>query len=243
MGEFGNRMKSYEDQKKIMKGIPFVARIDGKSFSKWTKNFEKPYDKSLHDAFITITTELIKETHCVIGYTQSDEITLVFDENNAYFDRKIQKLCSVIASISSAVMHDIFEKRAYFDCRVFGVPTQSEATNCVLWRELDATKNAISSAAHFHFSHKDLQGLNGNQMQEKLFQEKGINFNDYPDFFKRGSFIQNRKVLKLLNEVECMRSEIKRIDMPKFSLVKNRIEVIFNKENPVVYSEDISDEK
>jgi len=234
MDEFGNRMKSYELKDKILSGIPFVARIDGKSFSKWTKNFKKPYDADLHRAFIIITEELMKETHCVMGYTQSDEITLVFDEKNEYFDRKIQKLCSVIASISSAVMHDIYEKRAYFDCRVFGVPNRDEASNAILWREFDATKNAISSAAHFHFSHKELQGLNGKQMQEKLFQEKGINFNAYPDFFKRGSFIQKRNVLKNINDNECIRTELVRVNMPKFVTVTNRNEVVFDREEPTI---------
>ena len=51
----------------------------------------------------------------------------------------------------------------------------------------DATRNSISSAGQAHFSHKQLEGLNSNQIQELLFQEKGINWNDYPTKFKRGS--------------------------------------------------------
>lgn len=62
-----------------------------------------------------------------------------------------------------------------------------EVTNCILWRQQDATRNSISSAGQAHFSHKQLEGLNSNQIQELLFQEKGINWNDYPTKFKRGS--------------------------------------------------------
>lgn len=75
---------------------------------------------------------------------------------------------------------------AMFDARCFNIPKE-EVTNCILWRQQDATRNSISSAGQAHFSHKQLEGLNSNQIQELLFQEKGINWNDYPTKFKRGS--------------------------------------------------------
>jgi tRNA(His) guanylyltransferase len=78
----------------------------------------------------------------------------------------------------------------HFDARVISLPTLEEATNMMLWREMDATKNAVSMAAHSMFSHKSLQNKSGPQMQERMFKEKGINFNDYPDFFKRGTFVK-----------------------------------------------------
>lgn len=75
---------------------------------------------------------------------------------------------------------------ALFDARCFNIPKE-EVTNCILWRQQDATRNSISSAGQAHFSHKQLEGLNSNQIQELLFQEKGINWNDYLTKFKRGS--------------------------------------------------------
>lgn len=72
------------------------------------------------------------------------------------------------------------------DWNLFNIPKE-EVTNCILWRQQDATRNSISSAGQAHFSHKQLEGLNSNQIQELLFQEKGINWNDYPTKFKRGS--------------------------------------------------------
>lgn len=233
MSDFGNRMKSYELKDKIISGIPFVARLDGKSFSTWTKKFKRPYDITLHNAFIDATKLLVKETHACIGYTQSDEITLVYNEDDEYFGRKIQKLCSVLSSIASASFNkqNLSDNFAYFDCRIFGVPNRGEASNAVLWRELDATKNAISSVAQHYFSHKSLHKTNSKQMQDRLWKEKNINFNDYPDFFKRGSFIQNRKYYK---EEGVLRSNIIRLDMPKFSTVDNRVGVIFEKEDPII---------
>ena len=91
---------------------------------------------------------------------------------------------------------------------------------------------------------------NGNEMQEMLWQ-KGINFNDYPAFFKRGTFIQRRKVLRYLTETELaripedkrpngpiMRTEIAVLDMPIFTKVMNREEVIFDGAEPEVFPED-----
>ena len=86
------------------------------------------------------------------------------------------------------------DKMPRFDCRVFNVPTLDEAVNTFLWREQDATKNSISMAAQSVYSHNQLNGKTGSDKQEMLFQ-KGINWNDYPDFFKRGSYIQRKRTL------------------------------------------------
>ena len=75
---------------------------------------------------------------------------------------------------------------AVFDARCFNIPKE-EVTNCILWRQQDATRNSIQSVGQAYFSHKQLEGLNTNQIQELLFQEKGINWNDYPTKFRRGS--------------------------------------------------------
>ena len=77
-------------------------------------------------------------------------------------------------------------KQAMFDSRVFNIPKE-EVNNCLLWRQQDATRNSIQSVAQANFSHKQLEGKNCNELQEMLWQEKGINWNDYPTHLKRGS--------------------------------------------------------
>lgn len=127
-------------------------------------------------------------------------------------DYNVQKICSVAASMAtysfnrkfSEIVHEkcwnravepdelisaykrAIKSGALFDARCFNIPKE-EVTNCILWRQQDATRNSISSAGQAHFSHKQLEGLNSNQIQELLFQEKGINWNDYLTKFKRGS--------------------------------------------------------
>lgn len=139
--------------------------------------------------------------------------------------------------------------RPVFDCRVFQLPNKTEASNTFVWRERDATKNAISMATRAYYSHTEMYGKTGNEMQEMLWQ-KGINFNDYPAFFKRGTFVQRRKILRELTEDELLRipenrrpigpirrTEVSVIDMPPFTKVLNREDVIFNGSNPEVISE------
>ena len=68
----------------------------------------------------------------------------------------------------------------------------AEVHNNFIWRQQDATRNSIQMAGQSHFSHKELQGLSCDQIQEKLFQERGINWNDYPVGFKRGRAVVKR---------------------------------------------------
>jgi tRNA(His) 5'-end guanylyltransferase len=64
----------------------------------------------------------------------------------------------------------------------------------MVWRQQDCTKNSISMAASANFSHKVLEGVNGNDKQEMLFSEKGINWNDYKVKFKRGVVVNKKKI-------------------------------------------------
>jgi tRNA(His) 5'-end guanylyltransferase len=135
------------------------------------------------------------------------------------------------------------DKLPTFDARVWNVPNVVEGANVFLWREQDATKNSISMAARSYYSHKILMNKNGSEMQEMLFQ-KGINWNDYPTFFRRGTYIQRRKVERLFTAVELdklplkhearrnpnlsfNRTEIIALELPPLRKITNRSEVVF----------------
>lgn len=78
------------------------------------------------------------------------------------------------------------DKGAMFDSRCFNIPKE-EVTNLIYWRQLDATRNSIQMVAQSQFSHKELQNLSCNKLQDKLLTERNINWNDYPVVMKRGS--------------------------------------------------------
>lgn len=88
------------------------------------------------------------------------------------------------------------EKGAMFDARCFNIPKE-EVTNCVYWRQLDATRNSIQSVGQANFSHNELHEKTCNMIQDMLHEQKGINWNDYPTYLKRGTaVIKNRMVVE-----------------------------------------------
>lgn len=181
--DFGDRMKIYEQHeagRRCLPLLPICARLDGRGFSKWTRGLNRPYDQRLSEIMIETTKFLVEESQAKIGYTQSDEISLIFGESEVFFDGKIQKLVSILASLATAkfnqeattklINHIIKSGLAFFDCRIWTVPNQTEAANTLLWRELDATKNSISMAAQHYYSHKELDKKTSSEKQEMLHQ-------------------------------------------------------------------------
>lgn len=210
----GDRMKeNYENRAKtqLLRRTPVIIRLDGKAFHTFTRGFKKPFDDILTEAMQQTMLTLCKEIQgCVLGYTQSDEITLVLTdyeklETAAWFDYDIQKVCSVSTSIATLAFNRCFldilwqrdipledvhvgaiTKGALFDSRCFNVPKE-EVTNCVLWRQQDAIRNSINSVGQANFSHKELQGLSTSQVLEKLLKEKQVDWNSMPIHLQRGS--------------------------------------------------------
>lgn len=202
---------------RLMRRTPVMIRIDGKSFHTFTKNFNKPFDNVLIKTMQDTMKYLCENIQgCVFGFTQSDEITLVLVDYKklnscAWFDYEVQKMCSISASMTTMAFNKFFaqnvdeynsnpnssgvqanwyiaakSKGAMFDSRCFNVPKE-EVTNFVYWRQLDATRNSIQMVGQANFSHKQLQNKTCNMIQDMLFTEKGINWNDLPVIMKRGS--------------------------------------------------------
>lgn len=265
MKKLGDRIKQYELQtcgNRLMSGIPIICRIDGRSFHTFTKGLKKPYDERLSNLMVETSLFLCKETNANCVYTQSDEISLIWYSDDIksqnLFNGKIFKLTSILASLTTGYFNKelpnyIPEKSHLiptFDCRVFNVPTLEESSNYFYWRELDATKNSITMASSEYYSHKFLHGKNSSEKQELLFQ-KGINWNDYPEFFKRGTYIQRKRVLTKFSveeienlppkhnarknpDMEIERWVIKEVNLPPISKIKNRVDVIIFGNEPEI---------
>jgi tRNA(His) 5'-end guanylyltransferase len=254
---FGDRMKMYESQTcgiKLIPRIPVVARLDGKGFSKFTKGLKRPYDERLSNLMIETVKYLVKETNANCGYTQSDEITLMWYtdkiESSIYFDGRLFKMLSDLSAMASVYFNrrlveflpEKADKMPRFDSRVYNVPTLDEAVNSFLWREQDATKNSISMAAQAFYSHGELMNKSGSDKQEMLFQ-KGINWNDYPVFFKRGTYVQRKRVTTPFTKDEIERLPAKHnarkdpnfvierwvvdiVELPQLTKIENSVDVI-----------------
>lgn len=194
----GDRMKRYESVPfiSLTPRMPKIIRIDGKAFHSYTRGMVKPFDEAMHIVWITVMKFLCKNIMgAKLAYAQSDECSILVTDydridTQAWFDNEVQKWLSVAASMATGVWNGAMEQHypgrmAFFDCRAFALPIE-EVTNYFIWRQRDAVKNSISALAHAHFSDKRLHGLNGNQKQELLFQEKGINWAHLPGWQKNG---------------------------------------------------------
>lgn len=128
----------------------------------------------------------------MFAYTQSDEISVLYTDfgsltTQPWFGGVVAKQVSIAAALATAELNSRRPgKRALFDARVFTLADPVEVANYFLWRQRDAVRNSISMAAQARFSHRELHGVNTGRMQEMLWSEHGINWNDYPDGFKRG---------------------------------------------------------
>jgi tRNA(His) guanylyltransferase len=241
--DLGDRMKAYEDasETRLNRGTPTIARLDGRSFSRFTRDLAKPFDERMSEAMMAVTRTLVEKTHAVIGYTQSDEVSIVMapNEEQSFFDGRVQKIASVLAGMATGAfiralmergMDRYVERDPHFDCRVYQVPSAAEAANALLWRVRDATKNAITMAAGSKFPHKALHGVSGEEKIRMLRDEHGVEFASLPSYFRNGSFWKRFVIERLLSEEEwlriperhrpdpatmVLRSEVRRVEMPE----------------------------
>lgn len=115
--ELGTRMKKYYEEVpkiKLMRRTPVIIRIDGKAFHSFTKKFQKPFDELLIKTMQETTKYLCKNIQgCVLGYTQSDEISLLLVDykrlnSSSWFDYEVQKMCSIAASMATMAFNKFF---------------------------------------------------------------------------------------------------------------------------------------
>lgn len=208
----GDKLKLQEQMEAGRKAdayLPLMARIDGKCFSKFTKGLARPYDERFIRLMVETTKHLVEESEALLGYCQSDEITLYwfldkenFSNREHWFGGKYQKLTSVLASTASSFfasnlctfLPEKVNKFPVFDARVWNVPDLEHVYLNFLWRLQDATKNSVSMLAHNYFSHKSLHGVTCNEMKDKL-REYGKPWENNPRPFTHGTYICRQRVL------------------------------------------------
>lgn len=267
----GDRMKRYEAISKtsLTRRIPVIIRLDGKAFHTFTRGMKKPFDKILMRTMQETMKYLCENIQgCVLGYTQSDEITLVLTDyatitTDAWFGYNVQKMTSISASMATLAFNRIFKEnvkdyrlnhmfvteteglitedidyieamekkfdKALFDSRAFSIPKE-EVCNCLIWRQQDATRNSIQAVGQANFSQKQLNGKSCDMIQDMLFTEKVINWNDFPTDCKRGSCCYKREVKKLVNIPNIGEKLVNRSewfidkDIPIFTKDRNYVE-------------------
>ena len=170
------------------------------------------------------------------------------------FSGRVQKIVSVVASIASVkfnrIIQETIPERAnmmpVFDARVFQYPTLELASESFRWRETDATRNSLSMAVQSLYKPSECFGA-GFVKKHDMLHAKGVNWNDYPVFFKRGTYVGKRTVMKQLTERELVkipekfrepgklyeRSVVSDLRLPEYTKLANPARVFFFGENPI----------
>jgi tRNA(His) 5'-end guanylyltransferase len=244
-------MKSYEEATNyiIAPRLPIMGRIDGKAFHTLTKKLkcDKPFDERLARLMSEASRFLSSQVQgCVISYTQSDEISFAIrtdqsQDSQPWFGNRIQKIVSVATSAVSAVFNRHMSEEepfAMFDCRVWYMPSMVEVQNYFVWRQRDCVKNSISSAAYYEIARavspdgtsygrkrtdRMLHKLNQDERQELLFSKASINWNNYPDRFKRGIVIFRKDVEVETDHGPIMRKRWTAEPAPHFTSEDGRV--------------------
>lgn len=198
------RMLEYEAVPKLTltKRMPLIIRLDGRAFHTWTRGLDKPFCDTLTFEMQRATQRTLREiSGAKLAFLFSDEISILITDydalnTEAWFNKEVMKLCSVSASIFTAYFNLLWHNEGHydrnglatFDARCFVLPKE-EVANYFISRQKDAERNSVNALAQSHFSHKSLQGLKNSELQEKLFLEKSVNWNDLETWKKRGSCV------------------------------------------------------
>ncbi|MDL2275082.1 hypothetical protein LJC22_03030 [Desulfosarcina sp. OttesenSCG-928-G10] len=192
----------------VLPELYMVARIDGRNFSRLTKEicqFEAPFDERFRDYMTQTVRHLMNCGFSIVyGYTESDEISLLFDFNETSFSRKHRKYNSILASEAAGQFSVLLGRPAAFDCRLCVLSNPALVVDYFRWRAADAHRNALNAHCYWRLrkdgcsvktATRKLEGMGVDEKNELLFSY-GINFNDLPAWQKRGIGLYWTKVQK-----------------------------------------------
>ncbi len=198
--DLDKKMRVYEQSidQTVSQELYLIARLDGRNFSRLTKeicDFEAPFDERFRDMMIKTVKQLMNCGFRVIyGYTESDEISLLFHKDENAFGRKVRKYNSVLAGMASATFSLELGQPVAFDCRIIPLPNTELVKDYFLWRQEDAHRNALNAHCYWMLRKEDksieeatslLEGKSVAYKNELLFS-RGINFDKLPLWQKRG---------------------------------------------------------
>lgn len=198
--ELDQKMRVFETahDHSVLPNLFMVARLDGRNFTRLTKEvhqFVTPFDEQFRDYMVETLKHLMNcGFRVVYGFTESDEISLLFHPKENTFGRKLRKYNSVLAGEASAKLSLLLGDIACMDCRISQLPRVSDVVDYFRWRNEDAHRNALNAHCYWALRKKGMdsqqatnkiKGLSIAEKNELLFQY-GINFNELPNWQKRG---------------------------------------------------------
>jgi tRNA(His) guanylyltransferase len=247
------QMRSFEQSldRCMLQGAYVVARLDGHGFTRLTKkewNLEKPFDVRFRDYMITTLRRLMDCGFRIIyGYSQSDEISLLFHLEDSTFGRKERKLLSILASEASVTFSMASGRHAVFDCRLIPLPNGQYVIDYFRWRQEDAHRNSLNGYCYWLLradglsaaeAQQRIGGISNAQKNELLYSHD-INYNDLPSWQKRGVGMYYTEVQKegfnpvTGQTVSCLRRELNlEEDLPVGTAYTTFLSRLLSEHNP-----------
>ena len=179
----------------------FAIRVDGRSFHTEVKKMkmERPFDKKLRNAINKAVKSVMKDFGCLFAYTESDEVTFLFPKSSELFDRRQEKLVSLVASKMSVEFAKSKIAKGTcptFDARILELPSDDLVIKCFQWRQMDSHRNAISTQCFWRLvksgeserkATKILEGMKDSDKNELLFNKFNCNYNNTPEWTRKGT--------------------------------------------------------
>lgn len=232
--ELDAEMRSYEVH--ACETIPnekyIIVRLDGRGFSKLTKNmFEKPFDDKFRDLMASAVKHLMSDSGFKIkyGYTQSDEISLLFDTSDVSFGRRYYKIITTLAGDCSAYfslqMRKVLNEDVIgsFDCKLYAFDTLDEVFTYFIWRQRDASRNSLNICTYWTLINDGVKvGATARQIEQLSYngkidtlREHNVDFDQLDSWKKYG-----------------MGFHFEQVDKEGFNPIKN--EVVISKRNVIM---------
>ena len=207
--DLDKKMRAYErsmDQS-LPKNQFLVARLDGRGFTRLTKeicrDLERPFDIRFHEAMVATVSHLFRSGFEVVyGYTQSDEISLLFAYGMTTFDLKARKLLSILAGEASAAFTKAFGQIGVFDCRMIPLPDLDAVEDYFRWRQEDSNRNALNAYVYWTLRDEGMSAREAdrqllsisNERKREILAERGIDYESAPSWQRWGVGVYNVRV-------------------------------------------------
>ena len=199
--EFDKVMRVYEESldQFMLPDLFIAARLDGRSFTRLTKEvcqFDAPFDIRFRDLMVNTLRSLMMNAgfRIIYGFTESDEISLLFHPEDNTFGRKVRKINTTLAGEASAAFSLALGQAATFDCRVIPLPNADRVADYFLWRQEDSHRNSLNAHCYWALRREGISARKATSMMEgmsvadknELLFSRGINYNALPNWQKRG---------------------------------------------------------
>lgn len=159
-------------------------------------------------------TKVMKDfNEIVIAFGQSDEYSFVFHKSAEVYNRRASKILSCVNSLftSSYVFHwsEFFDAKNLlyppsFDARIVLYPSDENMRDYLGWRQADTHINNLYNTVFWKLvlegglsntqANEELSGTYSSDKNEILFSKFGINYNNLPEMYRKGTILLRKNV-------------------------------------------------